>query len=864
MIGETWIDLRDIIVQGGGQSDQWHTLNCKGKYAGEIRIETTYYDRRPKPEKPAAKPKPVASSSEGDLTIMNQKPVIKRRPLPSDPVTGKVPTPPVNGDVQAPPRQKPGGPAAYPPKQLPPPQQPMQPVEYNTPPPPPQPSQRFSRSQTDLHALTHSIANSNPYTTPSPPRQDHQYHQSADWGDRYSPHEEQQVYHPNSRHHYEVDPRRSYQNMHEHYELPSPTARHQPQLLEDDGPPPPPPVHRVRNNSGGSMEMVHRGSHDMTQHKATPPMRHDVLRSEAHRLSISSPSGSAYPGRPTYRPSESAPDVPQAGPHHYGSDPNMAVTVAPRHHSYDTSYDSHYRSMQPTVEDVPESWTPPKARNSIPGPGEYDEYDEQEYQLVPTTTPFPATAPLNMSNQRRDVSDHRTSPIPIPNHNRHDSDGYGSSVSPGHTRDYDYTGTSPRPYAQSGGRYLEYPTELENTQIPEPETSTALVPATLVPGIDPMRAREIQDRLHEERRNERRYTQPAPVAAPTRGRQYSEPPTSNYSANYSPHNYQTNNSAANYEQSLVHYSGPSSSRSRGISPIPTPPSSSRNRGVSPVPTPPSSRSRGVSPIPGSNHTIRRKSVSPAPPPPESRNDGRRLSGIPFGPDSYDELNPVVAAAKDPDPNSSVYTNSNGKIVTSDGREVDPSDHLPMESWAPEPEKKNPPAPTESRTRPALSGAQPMPPSGRRPLRVTLRPQSTNGPPTQSYITDGTPSPPVSAGRNRLQKKQHRVSAAPALMSSGHNPLGPATAQQRNSTPPRALVRASTFDYENYAPPSYGAPRSGLGDAPPIPAKVPVMTSGLGPAPGSGSRGSEEWALMEEMSRIDIGTGRARRKITYHH
>ncbi|KAK7722423.1 hypothetical protein SLS64_000960 [Diaporthe eres] len=57
LIGETWVDLRDIVVPGGGQNDLWHNLTCKGKYAGEIRIELTYYDTRPKPEKPAAKPK---------------------------------------------------------------------------------------------------------------------------------------------------------------------------------------------------------------------------------------------------------------------------------------------------------------------------------------------------------------------------------------------------------------------------------------------------------------------------------------------------------------------------------------------------------------------------------------------------------------------------------------------------------------------------------------------------------------------------------------------------------------------------------------------------------------------------------------
>ena len=772
----------------------------------------------------------MASNSESDLVNGTQKPPIKRRPLPSDPVTGKSPSSAVRDDMQTPPRPRTGGPSAYPPKQSP-----MQSIEYNTP-----PSNRFSRSQTDLHA--HASADSNQYVTPPPPpRQDyHHTPRSSERGDQYlpSPYEEQQPqpqpqYHPDPRHHYEVNPRRSYHNMHEHYESPPP-MRHQPQLLEDDGPPPPPPIHRVRNSTGTSQEMVPRGSYDMSQHKSTPPMRHDVLRSEAHRLSISSPSP-AYPGRPTYRPYESAPDV--QAPAHPQSNNESTVIAAPRHHSYDSAYDAHYRSMQPTVEDVPESWTPPKARTSL---SSQEQFDERDYQLVPTT------APLSLNGQRRDVSDHYNSPVPVQAHGRNDSSGYGP-MPPGHMRDYSHLEEGPtHSYPPRNNRYLEYPSELDNTQA-QPSDSFAMVPvpATLVPGIDPSRVRETPDRSYEERASERRYTQPAPIPIQTRSRQHSEPPSSNYAAHYSAQAHANQMStSANYEQSLVRY---------GSVPI-TPPAPQAT-----------SRTRGISPSPNANHTIKRKSVSPAPPP-DSRNDGRRLSGVPFGPDSYDELNPALAAATGPDASSPDYTNSDGKIVTSDGREVDPSDHLPMDTWAPEPEPKKPsPAPADTRSRPALSGAQPMPPSGRRPLRVTVRPQSAiAAPPKSSAAQEATPSPPASAGRNRLQKKQHRVSAAPAPMSSGHDPLGPATAHQRNSTPPRALVRASTFDYENYAPPSYGAPRSGHGNGPPIPAKVPMMSGGMGPGDAQEPRGSEDWALMEEMSRIDIGTGRARRRLAYHH
>ncbi|KAI6248394.1 Ingression protein fic1 [Erysiphe necator] len=93
LIGETRIDLREIIVPGGGQNDFWHNLNCKGKYAGEIRVEITYYDTRQKQEKPEAfKPGALkmtdleASINEVQRETKQHKNLIKRRPLPSDPV----------------------------------------------------------------------------------------------------------------------------------------------------------------------------------------------------------------------------------------------------------------------------------------------------------------------------------------------------------------------------------------------------------------------------------------------------------------------------------------------------------------------------------------------------------------------------------------------------------------------------------------------------------------------------------------------------------------------------------------------------------------------------------------------------------
>ena len=258
------------------------------------------------------------------------------------------------------------------------------------------------------------------------------------------------------------------------------------------------------------------------------------------------------------------------------------------------------------------------------------------------------------------------------------------------------------------------------------------------------------------------------------------------------------------------------------------------------------RPRGASPNPYTNpqSTIRRKSVSPAPPPTENR----RVSDVPFGPDSYNALNPSLLSSQ----GNAVTADPDAKIITYDGREIDPSDHLPMESWAPEPEPKQPqkqPSP-EPRGRASLSGAQPLPPSGRRQLRIAARPQATpTHSPSYNHMDDPyTPSSLPSTGRNRLQKKRNSALPSPNA-SSPLAPISPDNYQDRQSqyTPTRGPQRSGTWDYpsENHAP-HYGS-------GPPIPAKVPLALM---------SGANVDDAFMEEMSRIDIGTGRSRRRGGY--
>ncbi|KAF3940417.1 hypothetical protein ABW19_dt0203889 [Dactylella cylindrospora] len=53
LIGETVINLDNILdISGGGQSDGWHQCKCRGRYAGDIRVELTFWDSRPREAAP--------------------------------------------------------------------------------------------------------------------------------------------------------------------------------------------------------------------------------------------------------------------------------------------------------------------------------------------------------------------------------------------------------------------------------------------------------------------------------------------------------------------------------------------------------------------------------------------------------------------------------------------------------------------------------------------------------------------------------------------------------------------------------------------------------------------------------------------
>ncbi|KAI5297527.1 hypothetical protein KEM55_004558, partial [Ascosphaera atra] len=92
LISEAWLNLEEVVVPGGGKKDMWQTLNYRGKYAGELRLELTYYDTRPKAKeshrRKSDKPKPSPNAAK---TARETKD--KRRPLPKSPGGTDIPEP---------------------------------------------------------------------------------------------------------------------------------------------------------------------------------------------------------------------------------------------------------------------------------------------------------------------------------------------------------------------------------------------------------------------------------------------------------------------------------------------------------------------------------------------------------------------------------------------------------------------------------------------------------------------------------------------------------------------------------------------------------------------------------------------------
>nr|POF27565.1 hypothetical protein CFP56_79293 [Quercus suber] len=239
------------------------------------------------------------------------------------------------------------------------------------------------------------------------------------------------------------------------------------------------------------------------------------------------------------------------------------------------------------------------------------------------------------------------------------------------------------------------------------------------------------------------------------------------------------------------------------------------------------------PQPTHRSSVPRKSVSPRP----SLSTG---SITPYGPDSFHVHNPNAKSSTLPSTNSphSPYQispdtmhqdESHGPIVGWHGQEIDPSDHLPVDSWAPEPEKKTP-TKLYGLGRDRESGPRSTHGIGTANGRISkdtvvnVRMGSSTNEPEHS-----------SASRNRLTKQN---SPAPS-----RSPVDTPRHQHSFSSIPDPYAQPEFARHHDR-----GYDGSSSGYPPSLPPKVPVEY---------GHYGNDTDLLQRELASIDIGSSNSR-------
>lgn len=776
LIGETWASLEQIIVPGGGKQDHWHHLNCKGKFAGEIRIELTYYDTRPKESKSGEYRQSSTVSGAQDLPRESSSSVggprqskpIKRRPLPSDPTipdssrSSPQPfTPPPATPHAITPQEEARVPSFDPRTEV------ASPADN-----------RHHNIDQDHYRNPLSTANGYDVLNSVQPNQD-------DYSEPFHENGYGRMSGPSAGWDNQMQDLQQYT-----------TQTNAPVYGEYDNAAPPQDQQNYPTK-GYSPNAQFDGRYDSLSEQ---PMQ-DAYNNQRSSFSSSLPQHTSMPEFGTRQIQQ-----PQGSP-------------LPRRGDY--SLDEGYNAYSPSallLED--EAPPPPPVHRS------------STVQSSPSSAKAPADSyppvsgppPLNIRHARGSISASPLSQV----HNSVPHSDYDPSGSPTTLR------KQPHPYSSRSSHHSY--TSPERRQSPErfpvspSREYSQPTPPSLVPGYDPRVAEDESDRfVREQHPIVRQASEPVP--------QYQA-----YATQRTPNTTQPTPRNDVPLQLRMLGNGQDTRPHRASAPI--------------VPR------REVSP---GIRTPIRKSVSPQPGPAPGE---RRRSAVPFGPDSYDAFNPALNDAASINSAGPKYNTpeqareaqyereredklAEGPIIGSDGREIDPSDHLPTETWAPEPESKTPKKKPEVtvRFRRSPAGAQPMPTTARRATESSGRP----GPMvTPAYAHSSDAISPASAAQSRLQKKS-RVTIAQPVSS----PAVPTVNTNIRAGMPRAASDHPLREHQNHdynSSLTFGGP-SPRSHPPPVPGKVPL----------NANTGQEDWgmsALSEEMRMIDIGvgpgSGRARR------
>ncbi|KAL9112208.1 MAG: hypothetical protein Q9187_007815, partial [Circinaria calcarea] len=679
LIGETWVPLAKVVVPGGGQNDLWHNLNCKGRYAGEIRIELTYYDTRPKEEKPPeaqASPTAIANKDRGGEALggPRQPKPVKRRPLPADPISAS-----------------------------PSPQRPVMP--------------------------DHAQSSPLPYTPQRPLPQGngapiHTVHESIDYGDspnRQSPqfgHDTMAAPAVHSSYPHASHGTNSHGNSssckypQELVHMPQPERYHSlPDVvdsIESD-------FSQYQQGMHNATYLGNREQNPSEYQQASdrpPPIRQQPAQQDLQDL-----QDLDLPQSPEYGYRESRPSVqPVSNQHNYGGSHSSPADTLPqhrlvadgrqqrqyqavdmkysgrngydssplRHQSFDHIYNYEQAETQAIIDDEGPPPLPPAHRSVALQPLSHI----IEHKSQQTHPPITAPAPLNIRHGKRSLNAN----LPPEYDDGLTSDGRALSASPSNTQLSAYSapaGSSITSYSASARRKSEGPASFSADDHYNQE-----IPPSLVPGYDPSIAEAESARMNHEKRMSTRPNQvygqsPTYTALPVLDGQQRRIALPQYE-NSSPvpvHERSPVQEPESRQRQLPFYDHHNPIRPRDNHAV-EPRSHRASR--------PTVKPGLVSPDP---RTPMRKSVSPHP---EASPCEQRVSPIPFSPDSYEEFNPNLKSGSSINKSSAKYNTpeqardaarlreqeekvEEGPIIGNDGRIIDPSDHLPTETWAPEPE-----------------------------------------------------------------------------------------------------------------------------------------------------------------------------------
>ena len=777
LIGEAWIDLTAVVVPGGGQNDLWHQLQFKGRYAGDVRMELTYYDTRPKDgmllerrrDKEKTEHSRVNSSSGGSGPRRLGPREVKRRPLPTNPSTS------ASGERPPPPEQVHSAPL---------PQLPQSNTTHNLP-------QNYD-DQFGPDSHYHVLNSTENSSYPEPVSQDRLDHGPSASNNEYG--QPQGALHSN----FSCRSSSGYGNLDHPGELP-----------ESDG--------FSFHSAQSSIPVTPAQS---SHHPSFAPERRNSAQSSGPPINrsstypVSAPYGSSPPAFGHDRSAPGSNDYQnQASFRRYSTSPskNDVFRDSPLRQSI-----SHH-DVEPAIQpqyDLSEDEGPPplppahrsnmRASTSPPNPHQ----DMQAMQI-----PRPLT--LGSSNLR--VSPFDRSPL--------------QRIERNCDPEYQSCTHSPPPSAEKGNTYSSYsrPTysaaahRAGGKSYDRPISGIENTPPSLRSGY----GRGVEETEDFWMQDERQASRQPFIHAESPCDQ----DTSTHDNGHAPYQLPR----IEDEQQMF---------------------TSETRFV---------RRRATSPNPQS--FAKRKAVTPQPVNTEGE---RSLTAVPFGPDAYEVFNPSspltssVAGAENryesPEQAKEAARQhevqklrDQGPIIGNDGRVIDPSDHLPTDTWAPEPERKN--RKPEMVIRYKSKETNPRTPQGCGSSPGSVRPHSVAG-----AVYGSSPlaaqSPASLAQQNLVRIRPQQLSGRPlpaqSYQQTHSSPVVPTNLHNTPSPRSNHAPRPDLSEYPLYGHPDQRNSHGGIHGGPPlIPAGVPSTTIGSNER-YAGYGGMD--ALSAELSTIDIGTG----------